>query len=91
MKDKYKNNPKIQEAARMYLAGDGLDEIGGKLGLSPMTVETYLHEAKVKLDEAKYHRITRSGKIVITSAGQNWAREWDAERLPLLVLMRYGG
>ena len=74
----------------MYLAGDGLDEIGGKLGLSPMTVETYLHKAKVRLDESKYHRVTRSGKIVITSAGQSWAKEWDAVRLPIHVLMRYG-
>lgn len=85
MKYKYRNNPKIQEAKKLYLSGHGIDEIGEILGISPMTVKTYLHETKVTLDEGKYHRITRSGKMIITSAGQNWAKEWDAERLPILA------
>ena len=88
MKAKYLNNPKIQEVKRMYLAGHNPDEIGGELGLSPLTVKTYLIEAKVSLDEAKYARLLHNGKVVFTEAGRRWAREWDEARIPLNVLFR---
>lgn len=88
MKAKYLNNPKIQEAKRMYLAGHNPDEIGGELGLSPLTVKTYLAEAKVSLDEGKYARILKNGKVVFTESGRRWAREWDEARHPLNFLFR---
>ena len=81
--------PKVEEAKRMYLAGYNLDEIGGQLGLSPLTVKTYLTEAKVKIDEAKYARVLMSGKVVFTKDGRRWAKEWDEARLPLNVLFRH--
>lgn len=80
--------PKVEEAKRMYLAGYNLDEIGGELGLSPLTVKTYLTEAKVSLDEAKYARLLKNGKVVFSEAGRRWAREWDEARIPLNVLFR---
>lgn len=81
--------PKVEEAKRMYLAGYNLDEIGGELGLSPLTVKTYLIEAKVSLDEVKYARLLKNGKVVFSDAGRRWAREWDEARLPLNVLFRH--
>ncbi len=74
----------------MYLAGYNFDEIGAKIGASALTVRTYVAKAGVSIDEAKYHRVLKNGKIVMTDAGKKWAREWDVVRLPIQVLLRYG-
>lgn len=49
-----------------------------------------IYKAGVSIDEAKYHRELKNGKIVMTDAGKRWAREWDAVRLPIHVLLRFG-
>ena len=90
MEGRHKPNPNIYKAGEMYLAGYGMDEIGAEIGASPLTVRTYVVKAGVSIDEAKYHRELKNGKIVMTDAGKRWARECDAVRLPIHVLLRFG-
>lgn len=82
-------SPKVIEAGKLYQKGLNFDEVGMELGISPLTAKTYVTMSKVGVDEAKYARVTMSGKVIMGKEGKEWAKQWDMARLPLLVLMRH--